>query len=272
VTSAPETVPASGPGASGDSAATVDLASDLARASLALARRFFAGGTMWCCSPAWPYHSHHIAVEFVHPVIMGKRALPAVTVPPDEDLLAFLRTTARTGDMIVVVAPADDPAVAAVMRRGDAWGVETVWIGAGPRPPAGAAKHVLWLETEDPLEASEQFVRVYHLLWELAHVCFEHRGLLKPDLCLDDVCITCSDEGRPAEVVAVVSDDEVLVRTAEGRESVDTSIIDPPSPGDLLLVHAGTAIGPLNLTAPGGEGDPASGRRPGSGPRPGIRQ
>lgn len=218
-----------------------DLASDLARAALALARRFYAGGTLWCASPTWPFHSHHVAVEFVHPVIMGKRALPAVTVPPDEDLLATLRTTARAGDIILAVAPADDPAVAAVMRRGDAWGVETVWIGTGPRPPAGAAKHVLWLETDDPLEASEQFVRVYHLLWELAHVCFEHRGLLKPDVCLDDVCITCSDEGRPAEVLAVLGD-EAVVRTAEGRESVDTSIIDPPSPGDLLLVHAGTAI------------------------------
>lgn len=241
MTTAPETVPAAVPGDSGSSDTMGGLASDLARASLALARRFYANGTMWCASPAWPFHSHHVAVEFVHPVIMGKRALPAVAVPADEDLVATLRTTARTGDMIVAVAPADDEAVAAVMRRGDAWGVETVWIGAGPRPAAGAAKHVLWLDTEDPLEASEQFVRVYHLLWELVHVCFEHRGLLKPDICLDDVCITCSDEGRPAEVLTVEGD-EALVRTAEGRESVDTSIIDPPSPGDLLLVHAGTAI------------------------------
>lgn len=244
MTTVPETVPASGPGASGHSPATEGLASDLARASLALARRFYAGGTMWCCSPAWPFHSHHVAVEFVHPVIMGKRALPAVVVPADEDLLATLRTTARTGDIIVAVAPSDDTAVAAAMRRGDAWGVETVWIGSGPRPPAGAAKHVLWLDADDPLEASEQFVRVYHLLWELVHVCFEHQGLLKPDLCLDDVCITCSDEGRPAEVLSIHGD-EATVRTAEGRERIDTSIIDTPHPGDLVLVHAGTAIGIL---------------------------
>ncbi len=222
------------------------LMSDLARASLALARRFFAGGTMWCASPEWPFHSHHVAVEFVHPVIMGKRALPAVAVPADEDLVAMLRTTARTGDIVVAVAPADDAAVAAAMRRGDAWGVETVWIGAGPGPPAGAAKHVLWLPTEDPLQASEQFVRMYHLLWELTHVCFEHQGLLKSDDCLSDVCITCSDEGRPAEVLAV-DGDEALVRTAEGRERIDTSIIETPRPGDLLLVHAGSAI--TNLDA-----------------------
>ena len=51
--------------------------------------------------------------------------------------------------------------------------------------------------------ATGTFVLMYHLLWELTHVCFEHPGLLKPpaDECTDDVCVTCSDEGRLGEVV-----------------------------------------------------------------------
>ena len=222
------------------------LADDLARAALALARRFAAPrpATMWCTSPAWAFHAHHVAVEFVHPVIMGKRALPAVTVPPGTDLVAALRTSVRPGDIIVALADAPDREVADVMRRAPAWGAETVWIGAGSRPEPGAADHVLWLETSDPLQASEQFVRIYHLLWELTHVCFEHPGLLKPQECTDEVCITCSDEGRLAEVVRAEGD-EAEVRTAEGRERIDTSLIDPPRPGDLLLVHAGSAIGAL---------------------------
>ena len=63
----------------------------------------------------------------------------------------------------------------------------------------------LVLEVVD-LEASERFVRLYHMLWELCHVCFEHPGLLKApaaEECTDEVCITCSDEGRLAEVVTV---------------------------------------------------------------------
>ena len=218
------------------------VADDLARASLALARRFAAGATMWCASPAWPFHAHHVAVEFVHPVIMGKRALPAVTVPPGADLVATLRASVAPGDIVLALADATDPTVADAMRRGAAWGVETVWIGAGARPPAGAANHVIWLDTDQPLAASERFVRIYHLLWELAHVCFEHPGLLKPEPeCTDEVCITCSDEGRPAEVVAVQGD-EALVRTPDGTETIDVSLIDPPQPGDLVLVHAGFAI------------------------------
>jgi len=55
-------------------------AADLAVASLALARRFATGATMWCVAPQWPSHGRHVAVEFVHPVIVGTRALPAVSV------------------------------------------------------------------------------------------------------------------------------------------------------------------------------------------------
>ena len=225
------------------------VAEDLARASLALARRFSAGATMWCASPNWPFHAHHVAVEFVHPVIVGKRALPAVTVPPAADMVATLRASVVPGDIVLVLADADDPRVVDTMRRGAAWGVETVWIGAGPRrPEPGAANHVIWLDSEDPLEASERFVRIYHLLWELTHVCFEHPGLLKPtepecavDGEVGSVCITCSDEGRPAEVISV-DGDEALVRTPDGQERIDVSLIDPPAPGDLVLIHAGFAI------------------------------
>ena len=234
-----------GPAGSPGSGEVAGLTQDMARAALALARRFAAGGTMWCCSPSWGFHALHVSVEFVHPVIMGKRALPAVTVPAGVDLVATLRATVRPGDIVIALAGAGDEAVADAMRRGPAWGVETVWIGAGPRPPAGAAEHVLWLGTDDELDASESFVRIYHMLWELTHVCFEHPGLLKPDACTDEVCITCSDEGRPGEVVSV-DDDEAVVRTAEGLERIDTSLIDPPRPFDLVIIHAGSAIGMLH--------------------------
>ena len=62
---------------------------------------------------------------------------------------------------------------------------------------------MLWLDDPDPLvPATGRFVLLYHLLWELTHVCFEHPGLLTETAeCTDEVCITCSDEGRLGEVV-----------------------------------------------------------------------
>lgn len=220
------------------------LAADLARASFTLAQRFSAGATLWCVAPAFPQHAEHIAVEFVHPVIVGKRALPAAALT-GPDLVGQVRVSARAGDVLVAVADAADAEVGSIMRRARAWGVTTLWLGHGPRPEPGAADHVLWLEDTDPLlPATGQFVLLYHLLWELTHVCFEHPGLLAAhaDECTADVCITCSDEGRPAEVIGTGADGTATVRTPDGTETILTTLTGPLRPGDLVLVHAGLAI------------------------------
>lgn len=219
------------------------LAEDLATTSLALARRFAAGATMWCAAPEWPPHAQHVAVEFVHPVIMGKRALPAAIVE-GRDLIGGLRALSRPGDILVAVATGSEASVVSAMRRARAWGLTTVWVGAGPRPEGGAADHVLWLEGDLAAAAhGGRFVLMYHLLWELTHVCFEHPGLLEPEPeCTDEVCITCSDEGRLAEVVVGGAPGYVQVRTARGLESIDTTLVGDVHPGELVLVHAGSAI------------------------------
>jgi phosphoheptose isomerase len=228
------------------SALAPELAADLASASLALAQRFSAGATMWCVASGFPRHAQHIAVEFVHPVIVGKRALPAVALT-GQDLVGQVRISARSGDVVIAVAGAADVDVRSVMRRAAAWGVTTIWIGNGDRPAHGAADHVLWLDDPDPsLPATGDFVLMYHLLWELTHVCFEHPGLLTPQECTDEVCITCSDEGRLAEVLSTAEDGTASVRTAKGTESVVTALTGPLSAGDLVLVHAGMAITKLS--------------------------
>ena len=224
------------------------LSADLAASSLMLARRFAAGGTLWCISPEWEPHANHVAVEFVHPVIVGKKALPAVALT-GPDLVGTVRVSVRPGDVVLAVASANQPEVRSVMRRAPAWGASTLWIGNGARPTAGAADHVLWLDDPDPrLPATGGFVLLYHLLWELTHVCFEHPGLLTapPSECTDDVCVTCSDEGRLAEVIATADAGRALVRAADGPEHVDTMLVAPVEPGDLLLIHAGMAISKLD--------------------------
>lgn len=225
---------------------TNELAADLSAASLALAQWFSAGATMWCIAPGFPSHARHIAVEFVHPVIVGKRALPAVALS-GANLVGQVRVSARAGDVVIAVASAAEPEVGAVMRRARAWGVSTIWIGNGARPETGAADHVLWFDSDDPaLATTGEFVLMYHLLWELTHVCFEHPGLLTPlPECTDEVCITCSDEGRPAEVVSAGSDGTALVRTAAGTETVVSVLADAPRSGDLVLIHAGMMISKL---------------------------
>lgn len=223
-----------------------DLADDLAAASLSLARSFHHGATLWVVAPQWEPHAHHVAVEFVHPVIVGKRALPSVALV-GADPVAQARVAVRPGDVLIAVAAADDAVAIDLMRRAPAWGVKTIWLGSAQRPPHGAADHVLWVDSEDPMvPATGRFVLMYHLLWELTHVCFEHPGLLtvpEPE-CTDEVCITCSDEGRLAEVVEPPEApfEPALVRLATGEEEVDVSIVGDVRSGDLIIVHAGSAL------------------------------
>ena len=223
-------------------------AEDLAPAALALARRFAAGASLWCVAPQWPAHARHVAVEFVHPVIVGKRALPAISI--DGPAAAeSVRLLSRPGDLLLCVSTAEDPLAGDLVARCDAWGLTSLWLGAGPRPGRSGgdarADHVVWLEGADPAVAarSGDLVMLYHLLWELTHVVFEHPGLLTAEAeCTQEVCVTCSDEGRVAEVSAVLTDGRVEVLAGGQAEQVDGRLVDGLRPGDLVLVHAGVAV------------------------------
>src|SRR5207302_4030310 len=67
-------------------------ASALASACWGMARRFHAGGKLVILAPPGATFSdaQHNAVEFIHPVLVGKRALPAISVrdPVQLELLA----------------------------------------------------------------------------------------------------------------------------------------------------------------------------------------
>ena len=148
------------------------LAHDAARAALSLAARFDGGATMWCVSPTWPHHARHVAVEFVHPVVVGKPALPAVAVPAGPPL-ARLEATVRRGDVVVVIGPAG-PELEDAARQARSWGATTVWIGNGARP-ASVADHLLWVD-DDHAAVRGRFVLLYHLLWELTQIALEVPG------------------------------------------------------------------------------------------------
>jgi hydrogenase maturation factor len=66
--------------------------------------------------------------------------------------------------------------------------------------------------------------------------------------CGSQHCITCGDVGDPSTVVAVDRDRELaLCAGADGeRSTVEIALVAPVVPGDVLLVHAGTAIARLD--------------------------
>ncbi len=144
----------------------------LARLCHRMAERFARGGRLIALgiSPAARSDVRHIAVEFVHPVIVGKRALPAIGLASEGgDLARQAELTAEPGDIVVAFGPGTAAAVALARERGC---LTVAFDGAG-------AEWVLDPPSEDPSVRQELVETAYHLLWELVHVFFDHRGLLE---------------------------------------------------------------------------------------------
>src|SRR5579863_5633742 len=66
-------------------------AEQIAQACWAMARRFHRGGRLLAFGTgASATDAQHVAVEFIHPVIVGKRALPALALTNDSATLSGL--------------------------------------------------------------------------------------------------------------------------------------------------------------------------------------
>jgi D-sedoheptulose 7-phosphate isomerase len=149
----------------------------LARLCHAMAERFARGGRLIASggSPTARSDARHVAVEFVHPVIVGKRALPAIGLTAEGGSLpAQAELLVMPDDIVIAFGAASDAAdAAAVVLAGRVRGCLTI---AFARVGADWEFEPL---TGDRFVAQELVETLYHVLWELVHVFFEHRGLLK---------------------------------------------------------------------------------------------
>jgi D-sedoheptulose 7-phosphate isomerase len=143
----------------------------LAVACREMADRFLNGGRLLAFGRG-PYatDAQHVSVEFVHPVIVGKRALPAL----DLSLLfnPWLDTLVRPEDMIMGFGPPDgDTEVNRALWRAGQRGAMTFTL------PGSRGSYALASTDPDPFVHQELIEILYHTLWETVHVFFEHREL-----------------------------------------------------------------------------------------------
>jgi D-sedoheptulose 7-phosphate isomerase len=109
-----------------------------------------------------------VAVEFVHPVIVGKRALPALALVSG-DVTAQVRLLAEPDDIAIAFGPGTQEALAAAATAG------CLTLAFEP----SGAEWELVPRADDPFVGQEIAETAYHVLWELVHVFFDHRGLLE---------------------------------------------------------------------------------------------
>jgi D-sedoheptulose 7-phosphate isomerase len=137
----------------------------IARLCHRAAERFARGGRLIALgrSPAARSDARHVAVEFVHPVIVGKRALPALALCAEGGPLPAQVALLAEPDDMVVAFEAGDPETAEAAALASARGCLEIAFD----PPG------------DRFVRQELTETAYHVLWELVHVFFEHRGLLE---------------------------------------------------------------------------------------------
>jgi D-sedoheptulose 7-phosphate isomerase len=141
----------------------------LAEACHEMSRRFLAGGRLLAFgNGSAATDAQHVSVEFVHPVIVGKRALPALDLGPDFE--RRLPVLLRPEDIVMGFAfPEADESVERRLQVARERGALTFALTGEAGEYSFAPPDV------DPFVVQEVFEVLYHVLWETVHVYFEHR-------------------------------------------------------------------------------------------------
>jgi D-sedoheptulose 7-phosphate isomerase len=158
----------------------------LARCCHRMAERFARGGRLIAlgASPTARSDARHVSVEFVHPVIVGKRALPALAVTAEGGpVAARAAELIEPEDIVIGFGEGEEGGeeVTGALGRARDGGALTLGFPA----PAAAQPGVASAEWSFAAPGKDAFVRqevvetAYHVLWELVHVFFDHRGLLE---------------------------------------------------------------------------------------------
>jgi D-sedoheptulose 7-phosphate isomerase len=144
-------------------------AGPIAVAARAVATRLSSGGRIYAFGRG-PYatDAQHVAVEFVHPVLVGKPALPASDLS-----LSFegaLPVILREQDVVVGFGPPQgDPVIDRALAGARALGAYTIGL---PGKDADFAPHPV---TSDEHLHQELVELLGHMLYESVHVFLEHR-------------------------------------------------------------------------------------------------
>jgi D-sedoheptulose 7-phosphate isomerase len=143
----------------------------LAEACREMSERFLRGGRLLAFGRG-PYSTdaQHVSVEFVHPVIVGKRALPAL----DLSVLfrPWIEAILHPEDIVMGFGPPEgDPEVWATLQEARLKDAMTFAL------PGVEGSYAVDAATQDPFLHQEMIEILYHTLWETVHVFFEHREL-----------------------------------------------------------------------------------------------
>ena len=195
----------------------------LATACREMSERFLRGGRLIAFGRG-PYatDAQHVSVEFVHPVIVGKRALPALDI--STLFRPWLEVILQREDIVMGFGPPEgDSEVEYALELARIRQAMTFAL------PGKQGSYFIEPATNDPFMHQELIEILYHTLWETVHVFFEHRelgyevgeaGFLYPFLGQEKQK-TASVIEQVAESIRMKVDDDAKLRAQVALEESD---------------------------------------------------
>ncbi|MDQ2926025.1 MAG: SIS domain-containing protein [Acidobacteriota bacterium] len=152
-----------------------------------MAVRFAAGGQLWVMGNGGSAcDAQHIAVEFVHPILEKRRALPAfdlvsqmavlTAIANDKDYARVfvdqIELHGKPGDMALAISTSgNSPNLIYALEAAQRKGIMTIaFSGKDGGRLAGAAEHCFTVPTYSTHRIQECHVTLLHILWDLIHV------------------------------------------------------------------------------------------------------
>ena len=169
-------------------------------ASLAIAKAFHRGRKLLVCGNGGSAtDAQHVAVEFMHPITVGRKALPAICLNNDMAMVTAVANDVSFADVfvrqIIALGKAGDVLIAIstsgnsenllhAFKTAQRMNITTIGFAGdeGGRmeqmKSEGLIDHCFTVPTSSIHRIQESHVTLYHVMWDMVHEFLQHKSLM----------------------------------------------------------------------------------------------
>lgn len=174
---------------------------EILAASLAMARAFHRGRRMFVCGNGGSAtDAQHIAVEFMHPITVGRKALPVTCLANDIAMLTAVANDVgvakifsrqviahgQEGDILLCISTSGNSGnLVDAFETAQRMKMTTIGFAGGDGGQMrelhaqGLIDFCLTVPTSSIHRVQETHVALYHIIWDLVHELLPHRALME---------------------------------------------------------------------------------------------
>ena len=176
---------------------------EILAASLTLARAFRRGNKLLACGNGGSAtDAQHVAVEFMHPITVGRAALPAICLANDLAMVTAVANDVgvahvfsrqvialgREGDVLLCISTSGNSEnLANAFETARRMKLSTIGFAGGDGGLMARLKrdghidHCLTVPTSSIHRVQESHVALYHVMWDMVHTFMQHGSIVDDD-------------------------------------------------------------------------------------------